>query len=175
MKPETRRRLINSVLSLLVIGGMFRFMSGELSRKDEVHEREISKITELLKTEKTTSESLRTELKNIREKKKITRTKDKDGNEKEVIVSETDTTSEVSEYKSVITELEYKLKEAEAETEYVRRTSTPIGQAATGTNKDGTSYYFRAGYAVFGPVGVEGQTIITNDKPSILFGINWTF
>ncbi len=175
MRPETRRRLINSVLSLLVIGGMFRFMSGELSRKDEIHEREVNSLTELLKKEKVTSTTLRNELKNIKEKKKIVRTKDSSGNEKEVIVSETDTTSEISEYQTRITELEYKLKEAKTETEYIRRTSAPVGQAAIGTNAEGTTHYFRAGYAVFGPLGIEGQTIISEKKPSVLFGVNWTF
>lgn len=175
MRPETKRRLINGVISLVVLGGLLRFFSGELSRKDEVHEREMSQLTELLYNERTTSESLRTELKNIHEKKKITRTKDKDGNEKEVIVSETDTTSEVAEYQSRVTELEYQLKEAQAEKEYIRRTSTPLGQAAAGTNSDGTTHYFRAGWNVFGPVGVEGQTIIHNNEPMILFGASWTF
>ena len=174
MKPETRRRIINSVVMLMILGGMFRFMSGELSRKDEIHEKEVSRLTEALFTERSTSETLRTELKEVKERTRIIREKDKDGNEKEIIERETDSTSQVSEYQTVITELEHKLETTERELEYSRKSSSPIGQAAAGTATNG-SYYFRAGYAVFGPVGVEGQALINDNSTTMLFGINWTF
>ena len=177
MRPETRRRIINSILMVVVLGGIMRFTSGELSRKDEIHRAERERLTELVQKERTTVSSLRTELKQIKEKKIITRTKSVDGSETEVIKSETDTTSETAEAQTRITELEFTLREKETELEYVRKTSTPIGQVGFGIDPFSDRGYLRAGYAVFGPVGVEGMSIVnTQDQTSEwLFGLNWTF
>jgi hypothetical protein len=162
---------------VVVLSGIMRFASGELARKDEVHQRETARLTELIKRERKVVNSLKTELKQIKEKKKIVRTKSPDGSETETIVSETDTSSDTKEAVATITELEFKLREKETELDYVRKTSTPIGQVGFGVDPFRSRWYVRAGYAVFGPIGVEGMSIVNpQDQTSDwLLGLNWTF
>lgn len=172
MRPETRRRLINSILSIIVFAGLLRFASGELTRREKIHEREVERLRVQLTEHRTEVQTLKTQLKELKEKVKIVRKKDKDGNEVEVIERETDSKESSTESQILITELKMKVKELEKEKEYIRETSTPVGQVGAGLSP--TRYYFRANYSLFGPIGVDFMTTTNMTNAEYYLGLSWT-
>lgn len=175
MRPELKRKLINSVLLVVLVSGVMRFASGELSRQEEVYQRKLDWVQSQLVTSRTEVQTLKTQLKEMKEKKRIVRTKDADGNEKEVIETETDTKEKSTEQQTLITELRSEIKSLKREAEYLKSTSTPLGQVGVGYDPISRQYYFRAGYALFGPVGVEFLQTTNFNQADYFAGVTWTF
>ncbi len=118
---------------------------------------------------------LKQELKTIKERRKVVREKDADGNEREVITTETDTTEQSSESERIVTELRTEITLKQAEIERLKKSSSPMGGVAAGASPGG--WYFRANYSVLGPVGLD--FVHTNDNifsdPSYFVGVSWSF
>ena len=175
MRPEIKRKLINSVLLVVLMGGVLRFASGELSRQEETHRKELEWMQSQLTTSRTEVQTLKTQLKEMKEKTRIVRTKDKDGNEKEVIETETDSKEASTEQQTLITELRSEIKTLQREKEFIKKSSTPIGQVGSGYDPFNQRYYFRAGYNVFGPVGIEFLQTTNFTDSNYFVGLNWIF
>lgn len=172
MTPETRRRLINGVLSIIVLAGMVRFFSGELTRQEKIYEKEVNRLQTQLIEHRTEVQTLKTQLKELKEKVKIVRKKDKEGNEVEVIERETDSKESSTESQILITQLRSQIKQLETEKEHIRETSTPVGQVGAGFTID--RYYFRANYSLFGPLGVDFMTTTNMVNAEYYLGLSWT-